>query len=174
MCTPLKIVEKAINSFNEDENELYLIEHGLNERCICARLALHITNVLPGTHYCDYVADVEYNRNAANIKDEKHFKTIEANSKTKGTGRIIVDLIVHKRGENPDYNLIYIEMKKPSSNKAGISTDEERLCYLTCQASDYKYKLGVMVIVDKANRELKIKCIAEDGSTRSYCNSMNE
>lgn len=163
MCTPLKIVEKAINSFNEDENELYLIEHGLNERCICARLALHITNVLPGTHYCDYVADVEYNRNAANIKDEKHFKTIEANSKTKGTGRIIVDLIVHKRGENPDYNLIYIEMKKPSSNKAGISTDEERLCYLTCQASDYKYKLGVMVIIDEANTKLKIKSIAENG-----------
>ena len=54
-------------------------------------------------------------------------------------------------------------MKKSTSNKAGISTDEERLCRLTCQANDYKYKLGVMVIIDKANTELRIKNIAETG-----------
>ncbi|MDY6314970.1 MAG: hypothetical protein SPL89_07390 [Clostridia bacterium] len=54
-------------------------------------------------------------------------------------------------------------MKKSTSNKAGISTDEEKLWHLTFQANDYKYKLGVMVIIDKANTELKIKSIAKNG-----------
>ena len=152
MCTPLEIVEKAIKSFNEDESGLHLIKHNLSERSICSHLAYHVKNKLSNTNYSGYFVDVEYNRNGQDIK------RINDTSSP-----ITVDLIVHKHGKNPEYNLICIEMKKSTSNKAGISTDEERLCHLTCQANDYKYKLGVMVIIDKANTELRIKSIAENG-----------
>lgn len=163
MCTPLEIVEKAIESFNEDESGLHLIKHNLSERSICSHLAYHVKNKLSNTNYSGYFADVEYNRNGQDIK------RINDTS-----GPITVDLIVHKHGKNPEYNLICIEMKKSTSNKAGISADEERLRCLTCQTNDYQYKLGVMVIVDEANIELKIKSIAEDGATKNYCNSMNK
>ena len=40
MCTPLEIVEKAIESFNEDESGLHLIKHNLSD------LFAHILHIM--------------------------------------------------------------------------------------------------------------------------------
>lgn len=155
MCTLIEIVKKAINSFNEDER--YLIENTLSERCICSRFALHITNELIEQKYSGYVVDVEYNRN---YRDIKH---IDNNS-----GPITVDLVVHKRGNNPAYNLICIEMKK-SSNKRGCADDELRLCKMTDSHCGFNYKLGVMIVINMPRKNkkeqglLRIESIVEKG-----------
>lgn len=82
------IVIRAIDSFNNDQNEHYLIDNTLSERCICSRFASHITNELIEPKYSGYVVDVEYNRNGQDIK------RIDDTS-----GPITVDLIVHKHGK---------------------------------------------------------------------------
>ena len=157
MCTPLEIVEKAIKSFNEDESGLHLIKHNLSERSICSHLAYHVKNKLSNTNYSGYFADVEYNRNGQDIK------RINDTSSP-----ITVDLVVHKRGNNPAYNLIYIEMKK-SSNKRGCADDELRLCKMTDSHCGFNYKLGVMIVINMPRKNkkeqglLRIESIVEKG-----------
>ncbi|MCD8326162.1 MAG: hypothetical protein LUC90_05615 [Lachnospiraceae bacterium] len=91
--TSLKdIVDKAIKTFNEQEK--YLLENDLSERCICARFAMHLSNVLKGTEYSEYLVDVEYNRSADGC--ERGIKRLDNHP-------ITVDLIVHKRGYDCDY-----------------------------------------------------------------------
>lgn len=177
MCTPLKIVENAIKSFNEKEQ--YLIENTLSERCICSRFALYITNELIKQKYSGYVADVEYNRNAAKNGEQtdENKKIIYENDNkeiasvpTERPHLITVDLIVHKRG-NSSNNLICIEMKK-STNKKGFQSDRVRLKYLTSH-KDFRYQLGVMIVInmpDKKKNEkgfLEIESIAEKGIIKS-------
>ena len=100
------ILETAINKFNE--NDIYLIENDLSERCICSRLAFYIQQTLMTSRYSKYgyIVDVEYNRGA---------KGIEKSSKVLHDKKIVVDLVVHKRGYseyNGCGNLFCVEMKK--------------------------------------------------------------
>lgn len=142
------IVKEAVNNFNE--NEEYLIKTDLSERCICARFAMSLTDVLADTRYRDYYVDVEYNRGA--FGSERSAKRIEKK-------RIIVDLIVHKRGYNPEEgfnNLICIEMKK-TTNRNGCNADEERLQKMINLSYGFNYKLAVMILINVKKHCLEIK-----------------
>lgn len=106
------IVEQAIDTFNVQER--YLMENDLSERCMCARFAMRLTEALRGTPYHEYIVDVEYNRGADGC--ERAIKRIDNTP-------ITVDLIVHKRGLDCNYefdNLLCIEMKK-SKNRYGCN-----------------------------------------------------
>ena len=84
---------------------------------------------------------MEYNRNEYDIKRLDH-------NDARNNG-IVVDLIVHKRGENQDdSNLICIEMKKRYKRR-NCKHDKERLGKLTVENSEYHYLAGYMILAEK-------------------------
>lgn len=142
------ILETAISKLNE--NDVYLIENDLSERCICSRLAFYIQQTLMTSRFSEYIVDVEYNRGA---------KGIEKSPKVLHDKKIVVDLIVHKRGYFEDYgfdNLFCIEMKK-SNNRYGYNNDKARLKDMTDYEYGYNYKYGYMVVVDMKRKKLIIE-----------------
>lgn len=142
------ILEMAISKFNK--NDVYLIENDLSERCICSRLAFYIQQILMDSHFNDYVVDVEYNRGAKG--KEKAIKVL--NDK-----KIVVDLIVHKRGYFDGYgfdNLFCVEMKK-SNSRYGYDCDKKRLKEMTDYTFGYNYRCGYMVVADIKNKKLIIE-----------------
>ncbi len=147
----LRIVDSAINSFNE--KEYYLIKNDLSERCICSKFAQYLNISLKnmGFKYDSFDVDVEYNR-GFDGKDNKPKKIYNKPA--------TVDLIVHKRGSDKFYgfdNLICIEMKKTNDTRGetGIESDKERLRVLTDYSFGYNYQLGILLIVDIKNMILK-------------------
>lgn len=144
----INIVKTAIIDFNEKEE--YLIANDLSERCICARFAMYLSKVLVNSKYRDYDVDVEYNRGA--YGEDLSAKIIEDK-------RIVVDLIVHRRGydcETGYDNLICIEMKK-STDRRGCNDDEERLRKMTDYSYGFNYKIAAMILVNMKERKLEIK-----------------
>ena len=83
----LEIVKSAIDHFNQYET--YLISRDLSERCICSKFASYLEKAIEGTEYDTYHVDVEYNRG---------YEGREDNPKMLDNKKIVVDLIVHKRG----------------------------------------------------------------------------
>ena len=140
------ILVTAINQFNEKEK--YLIENNLSERCICSRLAFYIQQALLVSPFKDFTVDVEYNRNAK-----------ERSPKLLYDKKIIVDLIVHKRGWHGGLkgdNLFCIEMKK-SNNRFGWESDKARLNDMVNPDFGYNYQYGFMLVVDMKRNELIIE-----------------
>jgi hypothetical protein len=84
-------LEAALTSFRIEDH--YLLEHDLGERCIAARLALHLQRVFP-----EYSVDVEYNR-AGDLAKRLSVPEECANSfDDDGRALVVPDVIVHKRG----------------------------------------------------------------------------
>lgn len=127
-----------------------MIENDLSERCICSRLAFYIQQTLMTSRFSEYTVDVEYNRGA---------KGKDKSPKVLHDKKIVVDLIVHKRGQSEYYgfdNLFCVEMKK-SNSRYGYNEDKARLKDMTDYDYGYNYKFGYMVIVDMKNKILKIE-----------------
>lgn len=80
-------LNSALQSFNQ--NEQYLISRDLSERCICAKFASYLERAIAESEFCEYVVDVEYNRGSRG--NEHAAKVLNGH-------KIVVDLIVHKRG----------------------------------------------------------------------------
>lgn len=142
------ILEAAISKFNE--NDVYLIENDLSERCICGRLSFYIQQMLLISNFSEYTVDIEYNRSA---------KGKEKSPKILHDKKIVVDLIVHKRGQFKYCgfdNLFCVEMKK-SNSRYGYDADKKRLKDMTNYAYGYNYKCGFMVVVDMKRKEIIIE-----------------
>ncbi|HBI6976413.1 MAG: hypothetical protein E7F17_13385 [Clostridium perfringens] len=117
-----EIFEVANQKFLEKEIEL--IKSEVSERSICAALKPFIEKELQkNLIYKDYNVDVEYNRNAGNIK------TI-INEKEEVIS-ITCDLIVHSRGKLENDNIMALEMKKSYRLKEEKESDRKRLIALT-------------------------------------------
>ena len=152
----LNCVNQAIADFNQ--NECYLIKNDLSERCICAKFAIYLNNIIKSSEFSEYEVDVEYNR-GYDGKDFKPKKLFE--------GNIVVDLIVHKRGYNSNYgfdNLICIEMKK-LYHRYSLTDDKDRLKALTDDVYGFGYEIGFMIVAEKTLRECKLSI------DEFFCNS---
>lgn len=138
------LINNAIDKFNQ--NEQYLISRDLSERCICSKFATYLEKELFLSEFNDYIVDVEYNRgNGGN----------ECAAKMLRGKKIVVDLIVHKRGYNPETgfdNLVCIEMKKSKYNRG---SDLERLKIMTNPYCGFNYKAGFMIIIVSDKRHDK-------------------
>ena len=162
-----RIVDEAIEDFNQ--RELFLIVNGLSERCICAKFASYIEKVMSNTNVTEFIqyvidlksynVDVEYNRtgdmecdqDGCYIKKLPNEKDIEK--------MIVVDLIIHIRGENQyGSNLICIEMKKKNRS---IDSDINRLKKLTDEKYGYDYLAGYMILIE-ANKKNDQYCLSID------------
>ena len=149
-----ELVEASIRAFNEQER--YLMENDLNERCICARFAMYLEYQLHQMGIRDYVVDVEYDRGMAGCEQSR---------KQLANRKIIVDLIVHKRKLDAQYgfrNLLCMEMEK-STNPMGCADDEDRLKKMTSLDYGFCYKAGVMLLVNMERAELQVKEVFHNG-----------
>ena len=143
----LHILQKTIYRFNRYED--YLIKNDLSERCICARFAMYLERVLRRSQFSDYTTDVEYNRGMGGNDQGK--KIIFDHDAT-------IDLIVHKRGYNPETgydNLFAIEMKKQG---LPFDNDKHRLQILVNNTYGFCYRAGfaIVIIEDSANDIYKL------------------
>lgn len=105
--------------------ERELFQRDISERCLCARLAVHMNNELASSPFAGLFIDVEYNRNHL---DKKRIRL------GGGLKRITCDLIVHSRGRLPasQDNMLALEMKKSTRPEAEKKADKDRLRALTC------------------------------------------
>lgn len=111
------------------------IRFGVSERNICSRLAFHMENLMRNydkrhsSHlFCDYFADVEYNRMGNG--DLKHYE-----SSAHRPVYMVSDLLIQKRGYGR--NLLAVEMKR-KGNHRNVAEDKERLKALVSSPSDYE------------------------------------
>lgn len=98
------------------------IKFDVSERNICARLALHMENIMrrydarkEKPFFAKYYADVEYNRMGNG--DIKRYENSEHLSK-----EMVSDLLIQSRGAEPNY--LAVEMKKKKNLK---NRDEDRV-----------------------------------------------
>lgn len=114
-------VDEALQAFRQ--NDGYLLEHNLSERCIAARVALHLQRCFP-----DYSVDVEYNR-AGDMPKRLDLPEDCANSfDDDGRALVVPDIIVHRRGPAGP-NLLGIEIKK-AGDPRGFDCDRNRIVAL--------------------------------------------
>lgn len=144
-----RIMKSAIERFNQAD--VYLLINDLSERCICSRLAFHIQQkLLELPDFKEYTVDVEYNRGS---------NSLEMVPKCLHSKKIVVDLIVHKRGFSEIegfINLFCVELKK-STNRNGYSKDKQRLQDMVAPQYGFCYKAGYMVVADMRNHRLDIE-----------------
>jgi len=122
-----KLVENCLEIFMK--NDIFLLEVDADERTISHRLAFYLQSEIPEMH-----VDCEYNREGFEIKKISNPKW----AKPRG---IYPDIIVHKRGENPN-NILVVEIKKQENRE--IENDEIKLKEFT--SDSYGYHFGLLII----------------------------
>lgn len=152
--------EKLKNSLKSlFENDFYLIEKNLNERSISHKLACYLQK-----QFDELSVDCEYNGNANNPDGTKRIEVKQANGKVCSDGEehlVYPDIIIHKRGNN-DNNELIIEIKKSTNNNQ--SFDRQKLEFYTngSENSSYPYKFGCFIVITtgkKENKENKECCL---------------
>ena len=153
------ILDQSLDTFFVAEAENIAL--GTNERNLCGRLAIHLSQLLPEYGLKEYYADTEYNR-----KQDGSVKTILDHRSVIVT--INCDLILHSRGELiKEDNLIAFEMKKSTRPQQEKESDRDRLRALTKESFDdiwsadgiahpehvCGYRLGVFIEVDVNERK---------------------
>ena len=139
------------------KNDSYLIKHSVHEQDISHRIAYYFENLLNNYSWykkSSFNVDVEYNKN---FDDPKR---VYSNCDDCGNARCYInqssyyidnyqspckpDIILHERGSN-DNNILVIEIKKCNNE---CKDDFAKLSAFTCNASDYKYKIGIYININ--------------------------
>ncbi|MDD3052556.1 MAG: hypothetical protein PHR06_15640 [Candidatus Cloacimonetes bacterium] len=127
-----------IDSLNETyHKDTHLYDNGLCERSKVFRIGLILSRkIMSNELYSGYSVDSEYNKRGSLDKI------------ITGDYAQYPDLMLHKRGVNPDENLLVVEFKVQSTSftKDGFDNDVKKLEYLTCD-NEYNYKLGAHVFL---------------------------
>lgn len=143
----LKYVNKTLDILYVNEN--YLFENNSSERNMVFHFARYFTVLLNNTYLKDYNVDCEYNKNKLGYKE------IMYNFDNK-QHKIYPDLILHERGSNKN-NILAIEFKKFNNyNKLSKEKDYYKLKALTNNHGEFKYKLGLFIILGKKRELVKI------------------
>ena len=151
------LIESLEHLYQIDETN---IKYEVSERNICARLALHMENIMreydqKNNSCCfqGYYVDVEYNR--MGFGDKKHFEAYKHESKY-----MVSDLLIQTRGY--EQNLLAVEMKKPR-NKATAEQDKNRLKSLVAPSSDespldcvHGTVLGAFIVYDIKGLDMEL------------------
>lgn len=140
------------------EKEKYLFENDLSERNMVFHFARYFSYVLSSYDFNGLSVDCEYNRNSLNTNGQKEIYINNIRRK------IYPDLILHERGSNLR-NILAIEFKK--SNNKRIDYDIKKICYLTDSKYEYRYTLGMLIILGKSRDDVKIN-IFKNGIEVNY------
>ena len=135
----------ALKRLYEKEGDLLELSEGCSEsdhageQAIMFMVAHHLQNLLDGDiKYKGYRVDCEYNRHIADIK------------RVDGIIRR-PDIIVHQRKTDSN-NLLVVEVKGYWNPNTG--EDIEKLEKFTDQSGEYRYSLGVSVIIAREYKDL--------------------
>ncbi len=113
-------------------NDIYLLEHDVNERTITHKLAEHLQDRFP-----EWNVDCEYNRDRHDPKRigiETGLESIQIN--------VYPDIIIHERGTN-ERNLLIIEAKKSNDPRLnGAEADHQRIEGFSASLG---YQIGVFL-----------------------------
>lgn len=135
-----EVVLGALRSFYADASNVQMIKNGVNERCIAAWIFHYLNNVVSICPTCGTANlpelrwDLEYNRNGESSKEVDG-------------GKVIPDLILHKRGSDKD--ICVIEIKKEKG--AETENDYRKLMAMTSQFCKYRYAFGIHLILGENN-----------------------
>lgn len=143
-------IEQKINNALDIlyEKDDYLIRNGLCERCICHKFAIYLEQQSFGE---GYFVDCEYNR--AYSLANGGVRTKKITSKNGNS----VDIVITKRNDNVDDDLVCFETKKCNNKKDGVfELDREKLSIL----------VGNKLPVDIKN---KTKTFLTDDDDNRYC-----
>ncbi|MDD4332814.1 MAG: hypothetical protein PHT51_01765 [Patescibacteria group bacterium] len=165
----LKILTKKVNKALDllYKNDIYLFEHDLCERCISHKFA----NYLELQNFENYYIDCEYNRAYSKRNGGTRTKKI-----TTKDGNY-VDIVITKRNDNVDDDLVCFEVKKwnNSEGEIGFKIDRLKLKILTgkklptdIKSGDvlkdedgenycFNYKYGFFIIFGLTRDEVKIE-----------------
>lgn len=136
-------------------------EHHVGERAIMYKIAHYLDNLLiTDPAYKGYSVDCEYNRNIIDPKrlnwkrkpNKKSGKVFEE----QGEYLVIPDIIVHKRNSS-DANLLVAEIKTYWNQDT--TDDINKLIGFTDKNGEYKYALGVSILIDREEKDVKYKFI---------------
>lgn len=143
----LSKLESAINQLLEKENDM--LKRGLNELNLNGHLLKYLTPLFE-----DLDVDPEYNGDKLKFNDRKALD-IARNRMTelgiepadRNNYKLTPDLIIHKRNENEN-NEVVIEVKKDSNSKKNKDFDLIKLEHMTIDymGNHYNYKLGVAIV----------------------------
>ena len=128
------LIESLKETYIEDS---HLYENNLCERCKVFHIGLILSQKIKEySEYSSYSVDSEYNKRGSLDKI------------ITGDYPQYPDLMLHKRGDNPDENLLIVEFKVSSTSltKADFKNDVEKLKYLT-KDGEYNYKFGAHVFL---------------------------
>lgn len=124
---------ESLNKTYVEDSHLY--ENNLCERSKVFRIGLILSQKINGNlEYTGYSVDSEYNKRGSLDKiitrDNAQYP----------------DLILHRRGNNPDENLLVVEFKILPTNRPidDFKNDKDKLVHLT-KDKEYNYKLGAHV-----------------------------
>jgi hypothetical protein len=150
-------ISRAFKSFFA--NEETLLEVNASERSITHKLAEYLQKEF---QHKGLKVDCEYNRHGQSTKritnlDFGLLSTDDQEAKT-----VFPDIIVHKR-KTDEYNVLVIEIKKSTSSD-NYDNDVSKLEAFTKQSGDYRYKLGLFVLLDIERKQIgRIRCF-KDGN----------
>ena len=143
-------LELAVNLLEQSvdlvyQNDKYLIDHSIHEQNLSHRIAYYWENLLKSYDWFiqnGYNIDVEYNRS---LNDAKR---LDCNS---GSSICKPDIILHKRGTQ-ESNILVVEIKKQNND---ISHDCEKLKAFTATESEYKYQIGIHIVLNQEQTQVK-------------------
>lgn len=150
----IELVNLALNKLYI--NDYFLIENNSTELNIVfhfSRYFIELLNERNVEEYKELSGDCEYDRN---IFREKEYKSIVYNYDNT-EHKIYPDFILHKRGSN-DNNILAIEFKKYNNKRQkSLQKDKYKLMALTDSDGEFKYKLGLHIIIEKERDDVKIE-----------------
>jgi len=126
--------------YKEDK---YLFDKGLCERCILHRFAVYLER----QNFEGYHVDCEYNKS--------HLGKITTNKRVSNINGNYIDIIITKRNDNPQNDLVCFEAKK-WNNYDNRDKDRENLIILT-GAIKFDYDYGFYIIFGKTIDKTKIE-----------------
>lgn len=153
-CKDLHVIRDAVNQALQElyDKDIYLINNEprdkgedanhVSERGIVFRFGIYLHNICSSSESLRfYDIDVEYNRNAYDIKHLPSFPN--------GT---YPDLIVHKRGDN-EHNLLIAEFKTWWNSSR--TADQKKIKEFMSRNGEYRYKFGLSLLLNKKSAQLE-------------------
>ncbi len=146
----LELVDMSLNKLYEKDK--YLIQNNSTERNIVFHFSKYFYIFFDKKYsktYDDLCIDCEYDRDGF---DKKNILDDSENEKN-----IYPDFILHKRGKDSNKNILVIEFKMYDNiNTRELKRDIIKLKKLTDPNANFKYKLGLHIIIGKEREEVKI------------------
>lgn len=139
----INIIERDVNSALDKlyTTDQYLFENGLCERCIAHKFAQYLE---VQTFCSGYFVDCEYNR--AYSARNGGIRTKKVTSKDGNS----IDIVVTKRNDNPEDDLVCFEVKKwnNADGQYGFEEDRQKLRILTGNQNAINKNTGEILVDD--------------------------